>query len=246
MTSIEENRVARIKAMHRRLGMVVAVFLLLLAGTGVLLNHTEDLGLAEYPLSGFPGTWLYDMEADSSIDGWQVGENWFYASNSTLYLNGDKVDYCEGSLVGAVEISSQLLAQCSMTLFVLDSNGQLIEKLSAGSEIPQGISAISMSDQGLIMRTEDGLLSFDINSLETTPFTAGSESISFTSPQILPQQLLDLVPVDLPEFNMERLILDIHSGRILGSWRQIIMDLLAVLMFTLVLGGIVMLHLRKD
>ena len=72
----EKARILRIKNLHRRLGMVVVLFLLLLTVTGVLLNHSEDMGLAEQPVSGFIGSMIYDLDNVSGVEAWQVNGQW--------------------------------------------------------------------------------------------------------------------------------------------------------------------------
>jgi hypothetical protein len=247
MLSVKEKaRISRVKNVHRRLGMVVVLFLILLTATGVLLNHSEDMGLAEKPVSGFFGSLIYDLEDVTSVEAWQVNGKWLYTMNDQLYLEDSPVDYCEGSLVGGIELTQLLVALCSRELIIMDLYGQLVERVSVGDGIPAGVEALARSEKGLILQLSDGLRLFDIDRLESSPWLESDESIEWNSSQPLPDYLLDQLQTSVPEFNLERLILDIHSGRILGSWRQIALDFLAFLILALAVGGMGMMHLRKD
>lgn len=246
MKNSAATKFSRIKNLHRRLGMLVALFLILLTASGVLLNHTENLGLAQQPVSGFIGSVLYDLDDVTEVEAWQVNGQWLYAMNHKLYLEAIQVDYCDGALVGVVALEQLLIALCARELIVLDHGGQLVERISVSDGIPSGVTALAQSDDGLVFRVKDGLRLFDIDSLESSPWSEGDVSIQWSSSLPLPEYLLDQLQISVPEINLERLILDIHSGRILGSWRQWVMDLLAILILVLAVGGIVMLQLRKD
>lgn len=241
----EKARISRIKNIHRRLGMIVVVFLILLTGTGVLLNHTEDMGLAELPVPGFIGSMIYDLDHVTRVEAWQVNGQWLYTMNHKLYLDGTQIDYCDGSLIGAVKLKQMLLALCSRDLLILDHSGQLVEKVSGGDGIPSGVTALAASDDGLILQVDNGLRLFDLDRLESSPWPKGAAAIEWNNARPLPDYLLDQLHVNVPEFNLERFIMDIHSGRILGSWRQLVMDLLAILILVLAVGGVAMMHLRK-
>jgi hypothetical protein len=242
----DKARISRIKNLHRRLGMVVVLFIILLAATGVLLNHTENMGLAERPVPGFIGSLIYDLDSVTGVEAWLVGDRWLYTMNHQLYLEDSPVDYCDGSLIGAVEIEQLLVALCSKELLIIDRNGDLVERISVGSGIPSGVTALAPADKGLVFRVGQELRLFNLDRLESSPWSAGEESIEWNNSQPLPAYLLDQLQISAPEFNLERLILDIHSGRILGSWRQLVMDLVAILILVLAVGGVVMMQLRKD
>jgi hypothetical protein len=226
--------------------VVVVLFLVLLTGTGVLLNHSEDMGLAEKPVSGFIGSLIYDLDNDVDVEAWQVNGRWLYTMNHQLYLDDAQVGYCEGSVIGAIELDKLLMALCATELLIIDPDGQLVEKVSIGDGIPSGVAAVAASDDGLILQVDNQLRLFDLNRLESSPWPEAAESIQWNNPQPLPDYLLDQLQISVPEINMERLILDIHSGRVLGSWRQLGMDLLAILILVLAVGGIVMMQLRKN
>jgi len=242
----EKAKISRIKNLHRRLGMVVVLFLLLLAGTGVLLNHTEDMGLADQPLPGFVGSLVYDLDSVTRVEAWLGGGQWLYTMNHQLYLEDSQVGYCDGSLIGAAEVEQLLVALCTKELLIIDQSGQLVERINAGAGIPSDVIALASSADGLVLQVKDGLRLFDLDRLESSPWSEGEESIQWNTSQPLPDYLLDELHTSVPEFNIERLILDIHSGRILGGWRQLVMDLVAALILVLAVGGVVMMHLRKD
>ncbi|MDK1024505.1 MAG: PepSY domain-containing protein [Gammaproteobacteria bacterium] len=243
MKSSTEIKFSRIKNLHRRLGMLVALFLILLTVSGVLLNHTENLGLAQRPVAGFIGSALYNLDQVTEVEAWQVNDQWLYAMNHKLYLEAIPVDYCDGSLVGVVALDQRLMALCASDLLIIDQSGQLVERISVG--VPSGVTGLAQSDGALVLRVNNGLRRFDLDSLESSPWSQGDASIEWNSSRPLPDYLLDQLQISVPEINMERLILDIHSGRILGSWRQFAMDLLAILILVLAVGGMVMLHLGK-
>jgi len=69
---------------HRRVGVVVAIFAVLLAVTGIVLNHTAQLGLDR---SFVPWPWLMKVYGDDSSDlpAFQLGDRWLTrASNDRV------------------------------------------------------------------------------------------------------------------------------------------------------------------
>ena len=61
---------------HRYMGLAAALFVVLLASTGLLLNHTERLGLAQRYISAGPLLDWYGIEAATGSAAWGRPSIW--------------------------------------------------------------------------------------------------------------------------------------------------------------------------
>ena len=80
--------------MHRWLGLAAGAILVLLAVTGVLINHSPALGLDSANLRQ---TWLlslYHSEAAVETRAYRVDRHWLGWANGTLALDGEPVAEC--------------------------------------------------------------------------------------------------------------------------------------------------------
>jgi hypothetical protein len=233
------KKIQRIKSGHRKLGVVVAFFLVLLAGSGILLNHSEDLDLVNKPVYRSVSSFLYGGDSVKDMEGWQIEQRWFYLANKQLYLESRQVGFCGEKLVGVVVSVDSFIALCDEVVMLLDPEGELIETTATGAGVPVGVTRIGLSGEEVILKThEDSMLSLNTDLLEASGWQGDEKQVRWSSPVQLPERWS--IPATAPEFHLERLILDIHSGRILGSWRKAFMDFVGALMVLLALGGIIM------
>ncbi len=230
---------------HRRLGLLVAVFVLVLSVTGILLNHSPGLGLDRRFVDS---PWLLQAYGDESADlpAFQLGENWLsQAADGRIYLDTQAVAPCSGRLVAAVRADNMLLAGCSGELLLIAPDGQLIESVSASSGLPAPLRGVGMADDRVVLQDADGWWLADLDALEFSVAAPGGSLIKQLGPATLPRAILGSIPAREQWLSWERLLLDLHSGRIAGRLGILWMDLVAVLLGGLALSGIGIWWLRR-
>jgi len=232
---------------HRRLGLAASVFALMLALTGIVLNHSSELGLDRQYVDW---DWLKRSYGDNSseLPAYQLGENWLTrAANGKIYLDAQEIAPCNGSLLGAVADSAYLYAACTEELLIITPLGALLESVNSSTGLPTPLQGIGMTDQGVVLRSAgDGRMAdIDLMTFEQRP--PGGAIIQQFAAGELPDTIHQALPAPTQWLSWERLLLDLHSGRVLGPAGVYLIDLMGVLIACLAASGIAMwwLHRRR-
>jgi uncharacterized iron-regulated membrane protein len=212
---------------HRRIGAVIAIFLLMLSITGLLLNHTDQLRLAEKPVSSEWWLSLYGVEHPEIVS-YSVGQQWLsHMGGNNLYLNEQVIAFCEQPFLGAVELSSMVAAVCSDSLLLLTPSGELIERIENVMGMNQSIQGLAISAGELLMKANNSWYQVDSFSMQLSPYEGSAQLVqSQVLPKQLEQQLLQAFHGD--DIHWERFMLDLHSGRLFGLSGVVWMDLVAL------------------
>ncbi len=223
---------------HRRLGLAASVIVLLLAVTGLLLNHADRLRLNEIELRP---DWLLTWYGFSPIDtlvSHRTGDRWFSWSGARLYLDERTVMDASSAPVGAVQVADDVFAVGFADMLVLvNATGEIVERMGAGS-IPGKIERIgNLGADRLVVGTKDGQFSADTDVTQWRPTDASPQ---WSAPGAMPQGLRDrLLRAERgPGLPAERVLLDLHSGRIFGQWGPWVMDGAAIAFVVLAITGV--------
>lgn len=225
----------RLMRWHRRIGAILALVLLLLAVTGLLLNHSGQLKLAQrtvdYPLV----LALYGIEVPEPT-AFAVGKQWLsHWGGTQIYLQDRAVAYCAAPLSGAIMWRGQIVAACVDTLVLLTPDGDEIERLGSQYDLPVPITGLA-AGEWLILQTPQQNFRIDLERMSWQPVQA---DVSPVVEQSLPAPLAAVLrPIVAGEqLTFERVIADIHSGRILGAAGVWLADLAALGIVFVALSG---------
>jgi len=233
---------------HRRVGVLAAVFVLLLAITGIVLNHAAELHLDRRFVDA---PWLLRAYGDhsSSLPAVELDAHWLsQAGNGHVYFDAREVAPCGGKLVGAVAAGELLLAACSQELLLLTRAGELVETVTASTGLPTPLQAVGLSEDRVVVQVADTWWLADLESLE---FAARAPAGTTVMQPLVTGQLPDAIRQQIPApeqwLSWERVLLDLHSGRLFGRLGVWWMDAVGVLLATLAASGVVMwwLHRRR-
>lgn len=224
---------------HRKLGVTVSLFVVLLVITGLMLNHTEQLNLQNIFVKNDVLLEWYHIQPRSKAKGVRVEQSWITQIDNRLYFNQKEIVGHIEHLSGAVKISDGVVVAVDESLLVLTLNGDLVEGLSGTDGVPAGIKSIGLTDgKDIVIRAAHGDYLADIDAVEWQEIEQTSAQWSNTReiPQDLYRQLLILYRgKGLP---LERVILDIHSGRIFGQAGVLLIDFMAILFLLLAMSGV--------
>ncbi|HEY9147495.1 MAG TPA: PepSY domain-containing protein [Gammaproteobacteria bacterium] len=224
---------------HRYLGLAVALLAVVLALTGVMLNHTEQLDLDKRQLSQRGLLAWYGIEPPSGRF-FRAGEQWLSQWGEQLYLGRNELSYRHPHpLVGAVRLPAMIVAASDNELLLLTPEGQLIERLDGLGGIPSGIKEIALSATGQVrLKTSGGgvIGHPDSDSWQPEGPSAGQWPATATPPPWLRRALAQQHPG--PSLSLERVVLDLHSGRLFGSWGHYLMDGAALLLLLNAASGV--------
>ena len=222
---------------HRRLGLAAALILIIVSFTGVMLNHTDELKLSQQGVSQPLLLSYYGIKRPSLVS-FELADDWLSGdSNDQLYFNAQHIGQCRGRLIAAVQFQQQYWLACEQQLMVFNLQLELLDKITALYGLPTPVKSLAFCEQGLCLSTEQRAFQFNSDQIVFTPYA--SKSLQLVKPKQLPAELEQrLVEQHLGHgLSLERLILDLHSGRLFGPAGVWVFDIAALLLLFLALSG---------
>ncbi|MBW8189883.1 PepSY domain-containing protein [Neiella marina] len=217
---------------HRRVGLFVALLALILCVTGVLLQHTERFKLDRTYLTA---PWLLNWYnyPEPRVDAIQLSQQQVRQIDDQILLAQTIVGQSKGQLWGAAETSETVLIASGHVLIWLTLDGEIIDVMP--TPIAEASSTLARTGEQFQIWTPNGWLIADP---ELSNWQAGPD------PGELP---LAVEPSDFrqaalpPELSvgvsLERLLLDLHSGRLFGFIGVLLMDLASIGLVLLAISG---------
>ncbi len=224
---------------HRRIGVLSAIFVVILAITGLALNHTERLQLDQKFISSSAVLNWYNIAPPEAPFNFVTKNHHISSLGDRLYFDQQELEDSTGKLLGALEIEGLVIVATSEEIQILDQQGQLLEILASAEGVPTGIQQIGQStDAQLIVQGTHGNYQVEINSLTWQKNT--DQKINWSKPFDINEPLKSalLKAYRGKGLAIERLLLDLHSGRIFGNIGVFIFDAAAILFLILAATGI--------
>jgi hypothetical protein len=225
--------------LHRYGGITAALLVIVVCATGILLNHTEEFGLAKTNVKSEQLLRWYGIEIPATQT--YISEKLFLSlAGRRLYLNAQPVEGNYQSLNGFISMQDFLLASVDDKILVLQPDGSIIETLESFHGIPTGVHTIGLLNSLPTVKTESGIWQSDPTLLQWELLNTIDSPVNWSQTGVLPDRFATALQDDqrgdgLP---LERVILDLHSGQILGKAGPWIGDTVAVLFILLALSGI--------
>lgn len=242
------NKIRSLYIWHRYIGLSVALLALLLAGTGILLNHTAEFRWdSRYVRSAWLLDW-YGIEAPEAATSYAVDGQALTLFGDHLYFNTRPVEGEYRALHGAMATPDMVVAALDNGLLLLTREGERIDWLDESSGLPGAIQRLGSDAVGTPVAEVYGrFFSPDADWLRWTDREDDGDGITWHGPMPLTEAQRELL-VDqyrsriLP---VERVLLDLHSGRIFGRYGHWLMDAAAGLIMVLALSGFWMWFRRR-
>lgn len=222
---------------HRRIGLAALVLVIILAITGIMLNHTESLRLDEsYIDSSLILDW-YGLEPEGLPLSYRAGTHTISQWNQQLFFDHKAIGSSQQQLRGAVQSERFIVLAFDTELLLLSNEGEMIERMPTGASFSD-IQRIGIKYQRSVIETSEPLYYMaDEHILDWDVIL--NEEIQW-SQQL---KLADAERDRLREafrgkgLTLERVTLDLHSGRILGEFGVYLMDAAAIALIWLCLSG---------
>jgi hypothetical protein len=222
------------------MGVSAAVFVLIVAVTGLLLNHTEDFQFdSEHIKSDWVLDW-YGIEAPDTMQTFLAGDRYVTLMGEHLYLNRREIKGNYRQLVGAVLFNDTFIVATSHNILLLTPRGELIEQLQDKDGVPAGIKQIGIdADGAVIVRTGHDYYQPDADFIRWHRGNKDISGVRWATPSLLDPRLKTALRHHFrgEVLPLERVILDLHSGRFFGRLGPWLFDAAAVLLILLSLSG---------
>ena len=220
---------------HRYMGLSVAILAIHLAITGILLNHTNDIGLDKSYISNSTLLGLYGIQQPEQLSGFKIGDNWLSKWDGHIYFNDQEVAETIHPLHGAVITSHSYALATSEEIWLLTIDGEIIEKLNAPAEKLGDIISIGTQGNFVVIATEQGMFRADEDLIAWQPVT--ENGITLSQPEQIPERIKDHIFNKGHSISWERLLLDLHSGRIATQAGTMLVDLAGIVFLLLAITG---------
>ena len=238
--------IAKLHKWHRRIGLIASAFIIFLAVTGIVLQHSDEL---ELPKKFLSNGWLlkYYGIKPNPITTYQLGNQTISHAGETLYLSGNPIDIHAEASLGAVLFSSDIVIATPNALIVVDHDGNVIDEITTQDglhETPLGI-ALSVENT-LVMRGVNTYWESDLSLTKWLPYKGPHPkwiAPSMTLPAL--KQVIEKHDMG-QQISLERFILDAHSGRFFGRYGVYVIDAAAILLMILAISGIWLWFTRRQ
>ncbi|MFT5691132.1 MAG: hypothetical protein ACI92E_000457 [Oceanicoccus sp.] len=225
---------------HRRAGLAAALVLALVTVTGLLLNHTSDLGLGKKYVKQTALLAFYGIQ-NPELMSFKSGDQWLSSNKENqIYLNSEFIAECRGGLVGALAHKDYFWLACQQQLMIFNRQGDLLDKITAAYGLPVPVQQFGICEGQLCISTEKRVFVVNSEQITFSPMIVNNPSWARTSelPESIRNELIEKYRGQ--GLSWERVFLDIHSGRVFGTVGVWVVDIAAVLLFFLSVSGFVL------
>ncbi len=227
---------------HRTIGLFAAGFLLVLALTGLLLMHTDELNLDDHHIDNSHLLDWYGIRPAPPPLSFAVSQHWITQAGDRLYFDTQFVSMTDGLLIGAVPAGDEILVATTAMLLLLTSDGNVAERLGATAGVPPDLTHIGIAaDQSIIVRAPNERYVFDPLIAQLRVDT-DQQPVRWHYAAAAPQGLLRTINRRYrgAGLSLERIIVDLHTGRLFGTAGVVLINLASIALVVLILSGIVL------
>ena len=219
--------------LHRYIGLLSAIVLTMLAVTGIALNHTEDLQLDSQMIQSPSILDWYGIKPPENPPSFPTQNHWLTQLKQKIYFDQTLLMENQEPLLGAVETDQFIVAAFDHSLLLLSHTGELIEQMPFDSIESIGLNqqqAVIIESAKAYSLSDDGLISWQAYKPQQVKWSSSQTPPGNTLKALQHDFLASILPI-------ERVLLDIHSGRFFGSAGVIIVDISGIFLIVLAFSG---------
>ncbi|WP_076416658.1 PepSY-associated TM helix domain-containing protein [Shewanella sp. UCD-KL12] len=249
-THLGKRLAKQLRPWHRRLGIFCAIFIILMATSGVVINHSNQLTV---DTASVEQKWLldyYGIKPPANISIYQTTPNNIASSDNLIWINQQLAVEGDSDIKGIVSVGNMFVAVDSNQLYILSKDGELMEKQDTSMGLPRGIEAIGVESRAIEatesrgqiwLKAQGGYFMADDDLIEWTqamPFAPIPWAAPITTEQASKSSQDISLMARSSHLTWERVLLDVHSGRFFGSLGPWFMDLVALSLIVMAISGI--------
>lgn len=226
---------------HRRIGINILFFLMIMSISGIALNHSDDLSLHTIRLPYALATTIYGQLDTGDLSKIDAGNQILYQQGKQLTLNTTALaQQCDEKIATLANFEQLIWLPCGKNLLVFTPTGDFVEKVYL-SRLASRIALIQPCGSKLCLKSLKTWYSLDPISTKLSPLEAEPQSTgkatSYIAQPLSSQELPKKIRLTPTEYNWGRLISDIHSGAIFGKIGRLFVDIIGIITIFLCLTG---------
>lgn len=233
---LERRAAGGFRRWHAKIGLVAAAFFLFLAVTGLMLNHTEPLGLDSRHITNSLLTGWYGIRREIPAQGYLLGEDYFVADTQKWWYGGKVIAEREAPPVGAVALGDIRYVATPHVLFLYQKDGRQVDKIDQAALPAWPIERLGWIGEAIVLSTKRGQF---VSNDGINWRAGGAEPVKWAEAVVLPEPIRQSLGKSFaPSLLLERVVLDLHSGRLFGHFGPLVMDLMAIALIVLAGTGV--------
>ena len=232
------SRVSRLlRRWHRQVGLAAAGFFAFLSISGLLLNHGDTFELDSVRL-GTP--WLmawYGLKPAVPEQGFEQEGLLFASQGETWVLGLRKLKPGHGEPLGVVHTAGQLWVATSDEIDLFDADGRLVDRIEHDLLPGTPIRRIGNREGKLLANIGNEVFA-TTDGIAWAPLASDGRMVWSRLQPLNATQRQALAPLFAPSLPLQRVVADLHSGRIFGSYGVLLVDALGAALLLLAGSGL--------
>lgn len=222
---------------HRRFGLAAIILIIVLSITGIMLNHTASMKLdSSYVDNAFILNW-YGLQPEGEPLSFKTGDHRISQWGNQVFYDSKAITDSEQELRGAVQLEQLTIAAFDNELILFSNKGELVDRMPTTGRFAD-TRRIGIKTHLPIIETRDA--SFYITDENILDWTrTDDDNITWSNASVLTDEEREklLMTYRGKGLTLERIVLDLHSGRIFGQFGVYLMDAAAFSLLWLSLSG---------
>jgi len=227
---------------HRRIGLLALTLVIILAMTGIMLNHTNSLKLDEIYIENSLLLNWYGIEPEDEPVSYRLSihaqPHLVSAWQNKLFFDNKPVNSLDEKIHGVIATEQFIIVALDNAIILLSDEGELVERVATGVSF-KPILRLGMKYKRPVIETSNHLFYMaDEHILDWDVII--NDGVLWSKPAELSEDEREqlLLAYRGRGLKLERIILDLHSGRIFGHYGIYLMDGAAIALLWLSLSGL--------
>jgi hypothetical protein len=228
--------IRHLREWHRKLGIITAFFIIFLALSGIVINHANTLTIDSKHVNNELLLNFYGIKQPTDV---RYYDNKLIITNEFVWLKDKLLLESNESIISAARFQQYWLVATAEQLYLFSSQGELVDQLDSASGLPSNISAMSITNDTVILKSSAGYFQSDNEFFDWQAITPTKALTWVQATQTTDEQnQLAILQYKSQFLSWERVLLDIHSGRIFGKFGVLAADIIALLLIMLSVSGL--------
>ena len=234
-----KNLIKKSFNLHRKIGVLCSIPIILIALSGIFLNHASFFSLNKIYIKNSALLSFYKMQPKERPKGFKPSKSWISSFEGGLFLDETKLSDINSEIVSAVKLNDMIAAANKNYLFIIDTKEKFIVEKLGRESLPKGeIKRLAVKNKILLIETDKDLFetSFKISKFKK----AKKQEIEVPKKLFLPEKLEEKILQNFrgEGISLSKIMLDIHTGAMFGVSGRFVWDLFAVCLLLLVGTGL--------